>query len=204
MGDNTLLERFLWFDNEARRGRFPNATRLAQRFEVSTKTAQRSIDDFRDRLLAPFEYSATTRGYFYTDQTFQLPVMRLSEGELLALLVSRKLISEASAGPLADELGTISYRLGTLLTASLPGPARPEETFSFRWKSFNPTDPLTFKIVTSALFTRKQLTFCYLLPRFKHQHHPHRRAAPHGELHGELAPDRVLSSARRMEGFYAG
>lgn len=164
MGDQLFLERFFWFDYEARQGRFPNAFKLADRFEISTKTAQRSIDYFRDRLLAPLEYEVSRKGYFYTDPTFQLPVMRITQEELLALLISRKLITEASAGSLGDELGHISQRLGSLLAANLPGRARPEEAFSFRWKAISPTDPLTFRVVTSALLQGKLLTFCYYSP----------------------------------------
>jgi predicted DNA-binding transcriptional regulator YafY len=164
MGDQLFLERFVWFDNEARRGRYPNASGLAVHFEISPKTAQRSIDHFRDRLCAPLEYEPSRKGYYYTDPTFQLPVIRISEEELLALLISRKLISEASAGSLADELGSVSKRLGSLLAANLPGRARPEEAFSFRWKTINPTDPLTFKVVTSALLQGKLLSFCYYSP----------------------------------------
>ena len=164
MGDQLFLERFVWFDNEARRERFPNASTLAVQFEISTKTAQRSIDHFRDRLQAPLEYEVSHKGYFYTDPTFQLPVIRISEEELLALLISRKLITEASAGSLADELGSVSKRLSSLLAANLPGRARPEDAFSFRWKNISPTDPLTFKIVTSALLQGKLLTFCYYSP----------------------------------------
>jgi predicted DNA-binding transcriptional regulator YafY len=164
MGDQLYLERFVWFDNEARRERFPNATRLGEHFEIAPKTAQRSIDHFRDRLLAPLEYDQSHKGYYYTDPTFQLPVIRISEEELLALLISRKLINEASAGSLADELGSVSARLGSLLSANLPGRASPEDAFSFRWKNINHTEPLTFKIVTSSLLQGKLLTFCYNSP----------------------------------------
>jgi predicted DNA-binding transcriptional regulator YafY len=164
MGEQLFLERFVWFDSEVRRGRYPNATRLADKFEIATKSAQRSIDYFRDRLQAPLEYEPSRKGYFYTDPTFQLPVIRISEEELLALLISRKLITEASAGSLADELGRVSSRLGSLLAASLPGRARPEDAFSFRWKAISPTDPLTFKVVTSSLLQGKLLSFCYYSP----------------------------------------
>ena len=149
MGEQLFLERFVWFDNETRLGRHPNAFKLAARFEISTKTAQRSIDYFRDRLQAPLAYLLTRKGYVYTDSSYQLPVTRISEAELLALLISRKLITEASAGSLADELEHVSRRLGSLLAANLPGRAKPENAFSFRWKGISPTDPLTFKLVTS-------------------------------------------------------
>jgi len=164
MGEQLFLERFVWFDSEARRGRYPNAFKLARKFEIATKSAQRSIDYFRDRLQAPLEYESSRKGYFYTDPTFQLPVIRISEEELLALLISRKLITEASAGSLADELGRVSNRLGSLLAANLPGRARPEDAFSFRWKAISPIDPLTFKVVTSSLLQGKLLSFCYYSP----------------------------------------
>lgn len=164
MGEQMFLERFAWFDSETRLGRYPNAFKLAARFNISTKTAQRSIDYFRDRLQAPLEYLLTRKGYHYTDSNYQLPVARISEAELLALLISRKLISEASTGSLASELEGASRRLGSLLAASLPGRTKPDDAFSFRWKEVSPTDPLTFTIVTSALLQGKLLTFRYCSP----------------------------------------
>jgi predicted DNA-binding transcriptional regulator YafY len=44
------LERFFWFDGRLRQKRFPNASQLAERFEISHKTAQRDICCLRDRL----------------------------------------------------------------------------------------------------------------------------------------------------------
>lgn len=164
MGDQLFLERFIWFDNEVRHGHFPNATKLAEQFELSTKTAHRSIEYFRDRLQAPLEYDESRKGYYYTDLTFQLPVMRLTQDELLALLISRKLITEASAGSIGDELGKIATQLGSLLAASLPGKAHPEDAFSFRWKGINPTEPVIFQNVTAALLQGRLLSFCYYSP----------------------------------------
>ena len=132
MGDQLFLERFIWFDNEARRQRYPNASKLAEQFEIATKTAQRNIEYFRDRLSAPLEYMHAHKGYFYSDPAFEVPVTRISEQELLALLISRKLITDASAGSLGDELGHVSRKLGSLLAASLPGRAHPQDAFSFR------------------------------------------------------------------------
>jgi len=164
MGDQLFLERFVWFDNAMRRWQYPNASSLAEHFEIASKSGQRSIEYFRDRLQAPLEYDSSRKGYYYADLTFQLPVIRLSEAELLALLISRKLISEAAAGPLAEELGSVSKRLASLLAVNLPGRADPENAFSFRWKNVRPTDPQVFKTVTSALLQGKLLSFCYASP----------------------------------------
>jgi len=164
MGDQLFFERFVWFDNEVRKQRYPNAAKLAEQFEINAKTAQRSIEYFRERLIAPLEYDFFKKGYYYTDPDFKLPISRISEEELLALLISRKLITEASAGSLGDELGKVSRRLGSLLAANLPGRAHPEEAFSFRWKNLNPIDPQIFKTVTAALLHGRLLSFSYCSP----------------------------------------
>lgn len=161
MGDQLFLERFIWFDSKVRGNRYPNAFKLAEEFEVSPKTAQRSIEYFRDRLLAPLQYDYTKRGYFYEDPNFQLPLTRISEEELLALLISRKLISEASGGMLGKELEDVSTKLCFLLATSFPGRANPEEAFSFRWRTISPADPQIFKTVTSALIQCRLLDVTY-------------------------------------------
>jgi hypothetical protein len=63
------LERFVWFDSQLKDRRFPNASHLAQQFEVSHKTAQRDITRLRDRLRAPIEYDPVHKGYYYTDDS---------------------------------------------------------------------------------------------------------------------------------------
>ena len=164
MGGQLFFERFVWFDREVRAERYPNATVLADHFELSTKTAHRSIEYFRDRLVAPLVYDPVRKGYRYTDPSFQLPIVRLTDDEVLALLISRKLITEASAGSLAEELGAISNRLGVLLSEHLPGKRHPEDAFSFRWRSVSPTDPLVFQNCATALLQNRLLTFCYYSP----------------------------------------
>ena len=65
MGEHLVLERYYWFDSQVRAKKYPNATSLAGFFEISPKTAQRSIDFMRDRLGAPLEYHSGKKGYAY-------------------------------------------------------------------------------------------------------------------------------------------
>lgn len=60
-GKTALSGKDFWFNNEVRRERFPNATKLAKRFEIAPKSAQRAIDHFRDRLLAPLQYESAKK-----------------------------------------------------------------------------------------------------------------------------------------------
>lgn len=98
MGEQLFLERFVWFDNEARRTRYPNAFKLADRFEVSTKTAQRSIDWFRDRLLALLEYEVSRKWYYYTDPLiFRIVTTALLLGKLLSFCYYSPTTSDCTA-----------------------------------------------------------------------------------------------------------
>lgn len=164
MGDRLYFERFIWFNCQIKRGRYPNATTLAKAFEFSRKAAQSSIAFFRDRYGAPLLYDQSRRGYIYTDPDFTLPVPRLTESELVALLVSHKLLSDATVGPLAKELANVATKLSTLLSDGLPSPVDPEEAFSLRWQRFSSGDPLIFQQVATALLSRRLLSFCYYSP----------------------------------------
>jgi DeoR/GlpR family transcriptional regulator of sugar metabolism len=47
MGIKNIYERFIWFDNHVKSKKYPNASSLAEQFEISTKTAQRDIEFMR-------------------------------------------------------------------------------------------------------------------------------------------------------------
>lgn len=164
MGDRLYFERFFWFHSQVRRGRHPNATTLAREFECAVKTAQRTIETFRDRFAAPLEYVAEHRGYRYEDPDYQLPVTRLSEQELLALLVSRKLLSDAAAGVLGQELDRVVSRLGKLLAENFFETLDLDTTFSFRWMAVTPCDADVFLRTVTALVSRRRLSFRYYSP----------------------------------------
>lgn len=163
MGEQIFLERFLWFDQQLRQSLYPNAALLGERFEISAKTAQRSIEYFRDRLNAPLEYDALHRGYYYR-AGFELPAGRISSGELGALLISRRLLCDASAGHLEGELASVVSKLGGILSRHLPGSLAPDDAFSFRWNQFVPTKNDDFQRVCQALLGARTLSFDYQSP----------------------------------------
>lgn len=163
MGEQIFLERFLWFDQQLRQSFYPNAAQLASRFEISAKTSQRSIEYFRDRLMAPLEYDPLRRGYYYRAD-FELPAARISAGELGALLISRRLLCDASAGHLEGELASVVTKLGGILSSHLPGTLAPDDAFSFRWNQFVPTKNDDFQRVCQALLGGRILSFHYQSP----------------------------------------
>src|SRR4030043_1504399 len=115
MGTKNIYERFVWFDNQVRVGKYPNATALAERFEISTKTAQRDIDFMRDRLLCPLDYDSSQRGYCYDDETFSLPMVYLSSDELSSLPIARKMLQDTSGGSIGHEISSIVDKITNIL-----------------------------------------------------------------------------------------
>ena len=81
MGIKNVYERFVWFDNQVRARKYPNATSLTEQFEISTKTAQRDIDFMRDRLLYPLDYDSSQKAKLLKAGSLELsfPVSDFSE-----------------------------------------------------------------------------------------------------------------------------
>ena len=104
MSSTIIYERFLWFHNEIKQNRHPNARTLAAQFEITGKTAQRNIEFIRDRLSAPLRYVPGQRGYDYADNTWELPGLWLSEDELVSLVLSYRLASAVPDSILKESL----------------------------------------------------------------------------------------------------
>jgi hypothetical protein len=69
MGIKNIYERFIWFDDQVKLKKYPNATSLPKRLEVSLKTAQRDAKFMRERLTGILESLK--------------PLLRFTGGELL-------------------------------------------------------------------------------------------------------------------------
>jgi predicted DNA-binding transcriptional regulator YafY len=77
--------RLLWIDAQIRAGRHPNASSIAERFEISRRQAARDLEYLRYSLGAPLEYVAARRGYRYADDRYFVPALVLSDDERAAL-----------------------------------------------------------------------------------------------------------------------
>jgi predicted DNA-binding transcriptional regulator YafY len=78
-----IYKRVLFVFDRIRDGHFPNASTLAKEYEVSTKTIQRDIEFLRNNFDVPIAYDEGKFGYYLTEPTFELPALKLGEGELL-------------------------------------------------------------------------------------------------------------------------
>ena len=75
-------------------GRYPNCRKLADELEVSSKTVQRDLDFMRYRLGLPIEYDQLHFGFYYSEPVTNFPNIEISEGELVALYVGQKALTQ--------------------------------------------------------------------------------------------------------------
>jgi predicted DNA-binding transcriptional regulator YafY len=128
MSQRQQLERIFEIDRQIRAGEYPNAEQLAECLEVSRRVIFKDREFMLFRLGAPIEYDRDKGGWFYTDQTWTLPNIMVSEGELLAFFLSvevaRRYIGTAMEGALRSAVekfsknikGPVSIDLETLRT----------------------------------------------------------------------------------------
>ncbi len=112
------LARIMIIDQAIRTGDWPNATTLAHRLEVDPRTIRRDLTYMRDQLKAPLEYDSTHNGYHYTEPTFRLPYISITEGELVALMLAQRLLRQYRGTPFEQDL----QRSFTKLVDQLPDP----------------------------------------------------------------------------------
>lgn len=104
-------------DREVRRGRYPSIKWLAEKLEVTTRTIQRDVAYMRDQLGAPLEWDSARKGYTYggREKEFTLPQLHLTEGELIALYLGQKLLSQYSGTPYEEPIRSAFEKVCLLL-----------------------------------------------------------------------------------------
>jgi len=77
MNANTRIQ---WLHKKMTMKSYPNAQRLAERFGISHRQAQRDMDYLRRELGAPIAYDNSRKGFYYT-HPFVLPVLFSSDND---------------------------------------------------------------------------------------------------------------------------
>ncbi len=164
MGQRNIYERYTWFDSQVRAGRHPNASKLAARFEISVKTAQRDIEFMRDRLRCPLVYSTSEKGYHYEADDFSLPVTYLSPDELSSLVLAKQFLKDVQGDYLSHELEAVIGKISSILEDSVEGSQGLEKTISIHLVGYVPTSDQVFGDILRACIHRQKISFSYYSP----------------------------------------
>jgi proteasome accessory factor B len=165
-GARPPLERMLHIHRAINSGDYPNASTLAHELEVCPRSIRRDLDFMRDRLGLPVAYDDHRWGYGYTQEVSTFPTLKITEGELFALLVAEKAVQQYRGThferPLLGALKKIAASLPDSVSLHL---ADFDRAISFR-TSAEPTRNLrVFDRLARATARRQQLEITYRKPR---------------------------------------
>lgn len=159
---STRLERLLHMDRMIRSGNYPSVKTFIDRFEVSESTVYHDIQFLRDRLYAPLEYSRVHQGYCYTDQSWNLPTLAVTEGQLLALFLSIELteryLGTSFEQPLREAIQQIAEMLPDEMQVSMSELAH---HYSIRPGASAKTPPETLVALQKAIRDRHPVDMVY-------------------------------------------
>jgi proteasome accessory factor B len=146
-------------------GKFPNALKLAEQLEVNAKTIRRDMDFMRDQMGYPIEYSAARRGFYYTGPVGDFPLMKATEGELLALVVAKQALQAYEGTPYAHVLEASLKKLTAMLGNEVSFSATDfSDAVSFRSLFDDPATAAIYTKVSKAVLERREVEFDYTKP----------------------------------------
>ncbi|NTU52301.1 MAG: WYL domain-containing protein [Chlorobiaceae bacterium] len=155
------LVRMQYIDQQLRENRYPNCTRVARYFEVSTKSIQRDIEYMRDQLHAPIAYKKDEKGYYYEHPGWSfLPSTMLARNEADALMATKKVLAQYQGSPYYEEVS----RALDKVRQYLPESSAADEflkIYSFEQSSHQAVDPRTFALIEDALRNKLKITLTY-------------------------------------------
>jgi predicted DNA-binding transcriptional regulator YafY len=150
--DRPLWRRLQTIHHEIKDGRHPNASTLAAKLDVSTKTVQRDLDYLRDELEAPIEFNRLENGYFYSRKDYVLPFLPVDGKDLFSIGVASQVLSLFGGTPLARDLKACYLRLAELMPPTVR--LRPDivmEKLALRAAAFRPVREEIWQAVSASL-----------------------------------------------------
>jgi proteasome accessory factor B len=162
------LERIVEIHESVRRSNYPNASTLAQRMEVSTKTIHRDIRFMRDRWDLPIEFDAAFNGFKYTRPVDSFPMLQVNEGELFAMLIAEKAMQNYKGTVFEKRLSAAFKKISDSLPDSVNIHLNEwDEALSFRHTVGSEVEVELFDRICKATAKSRQLKILYKKPNHK-------------------------------------
>ena len=160
--DKFRTHRIIQIDKWIRSGAYPSVQQMMDEYGVSRRTILRDIEFLRDRYDAPVEADRTRKGYFYTDPTFMIQNVLLTEGDLFTVSTVMPLMEQYKNTPLENSFKNIMAKIAEML----PNQVTVDTSFLNKDVSFI-SDPLpkieeeVFNLVFKAVKIHQVITFGY-------------------------------------------
>ncbi|MFC1513251.1 helix-turn-helix transcriptional regulator [Thermodesulfobacteriota bacterium] len=121
--DKSQLLRLLFIDRKIRDGMasgvLANCSSMAGEYEVSAKSILRDIDYLRHQRDAPIAYDSSRRGYYYSEEQYQLPAIDLNESDLFAICIAEQALTQHENSPVYQRLKGVFDKIEASLPSSV-------------------------------------------------------------------------------------
>lgn len=173
--DKFKMHRMIQLDSLIRSGCYPSIERIMREYGVSRRTVLRDIEFLRDRYDAPLEFDRAREGYFYSDPTFMIQSVLLTEGDLFTVSTIMPLLEQYKNTPLEKSFRNIMEKICELLPDTVqvdtsflnsdvyfirdPLPKIDEEVFHSIFRAVKNRETVRFLYKSGASKNFKQRTF---------------------------------------------
>jgi predicted DNA-binding transcriptional regulator YafY len=165
-----LLNRIYFIDRKIRSGEYPNSKTLAEEWEVSERTIKRDIEWMRSMQNAPIEYSSEQRGYYYSEQNYNLPAMEVSESELFAMSLASEVLKQYKNAPMYTNLKAMFEKIARFLPDKISiDLSWLDSRFTLSEDAAPLIDAEIWQTVFQALRSGRRIKFLYKSPANKEQ-----------------------------------
>lgn len=160
--DKFRTHRIIQIDKWIRSGCFPSVQQMEEEYGVSKRTILRDIEFLKDRYNAPVVADRTRKGYYYTDPTFMIQNVLLTEGDLFTVSTVMPLMEQYKNTPLEASFKNIMSKIAEML----PNQVTVDTSFLNKDICFI-SDPLpkieenVFNSIFKAVKIRQVVTFGY-------------------------------------------
>jgi proteasome accessory factor B len=146
-------------------GSLANCNSMAAEYEVSYKSIMRDIDYLKYQCDAPIEYDQKRHGYYYTEDSYQLPAISISESDLFAIYIARKALQQHRNTPIYRKLASVFNKIESSLPDRISvSPSWVDDRISVFGGHQTDINPLTWDTVAGALHRCHRLGIIYLKP----------------------------------------
>jgi len=148
----TNLERVFWINKQINQNGCVSTAEIIKRFEITNRTVLRTIEHMRDRLDLPIRYCMDKKAYHYTEPVHYLPIVELTEGELIAVVLTGELMKQYKSSAIGEQLesaiGKILSNMTENISVSLSDLA---DIYSFEPSTANEIDLEVFQKLSKAI-----------------------------------------------------
>lgn len=148
----TNLERVFWINKQINQNGCVSTAEVIKRFEITNRTVLRTIEHMRDRLDLPIKYCMEKKAYHYTEPVHYLPIIELTEGELLAIVLTGELIKQYRGSAIGEQLQSAIGKILSNTTENISVSLRDlADIYSFEASTTNEVDLVIFQKLSKAI-----------------------------------------------------